>query len=115
MSPLGLVGSEALSTAFSPFTPVAPPADVLMLSQPAPGGWHRTVGMIGVGAASALKDSAARPAAVGPGIACGPDDPASAFGVADVVEVVMNGPVSSEQPVAQPVATGPTNVGENGP
>ena len=45
-----LVASEALSTAFRPLTPVAPPADVLMLSQPAPSGWHRTVGMIGVGA-----------------------------------------------------------------
>ena len=117
--------SEPLSTAFSPFTPVAPPADVLMLSHPAPSGWHRTVGMIGVGAASAVAaartDPAPRLAAVGPGIACGPDNPAAAFGLAvaladaDVVEVAMNGPVSSEQPFLQPVAAGPTNVGEDGP
>jgi hypothetical protein len=34
----------------------------------------------------------------------------------DVVEVVMNGPVSNEQPLlAQPVAAGPTKVGANGP
>ena len=53
MSPTAtLVGSEALSTAFSPLTPVAPPADVLMLSQPAPSGSHLTAGMIGVGAAA---------------------------------------------------------------
>src|SRR5947209_12561927 len=117
MSPMAtLVGSEALSTAFSPFTPVAPPADVLMLSHPAPSGWHRTVGMIGVGAAAA----AARPRAparlrgVGDGIAWGPDNPALALGAAwvddeeDVVEDVMNGPLRSEQPVLQPVAAGPT-------
>jgi hypothetical protein len=37
ISPMAwLVGSEALSTAFRPLTPVAPPADALMLSQPAP-------------------------------------------------------------------------------
>jgi hypothetical protein len=33
----------------------------------------------------------------------------------DAVEGVMNGPVSSEQPLAHPVAAGPTNVGEAGP
>ena len=61
MSPRGFVASEALSTAFRPLTPVAPPAEVLMLSQPAPSGWHLTVGITGVGAASA----AGRPEAHG--------------------------------------------------
>src|SRR5436305_7853342 len=104
MSPMAtLVGSEALSTAFSPLTPVAPPAEVLMLSQPAPIGWHRAAGMIGVGAASAR---AARRAArwwlagVSNGIACGPDI-IGALGLTgafvdadgDAVEGVTNGPV----------------------
>ena len=44
MSPMKLVGCDALSTAFSPFTPVAPPDDVLMLSQPGPSGWQLTEG-----------------------------------------------------------------------
>ena len=120
-----MAGSEALSTAFSPFTPVAPPADVLMLLQPAPIGWHRTVGIIGVGAAAAvaaLRHPAAagpRLAGVGAGIANGPDIADSVLGAAlivaaEVVEVVTNGPVNNEQPFLQPVATGPTNVGEAG-
>src|SRR5450755_1500786 len=76
MSPRGFVASEALSTAFRPFTPVAPPAEVLMLSQPAPSGWHLTVGITGVGAAAAPAapkptDPGARLPVVGPGIACG--------------------------------------------
>ena len=43
MSPTGFVLSEALSTAFSPLTPVAPPADVLMRRSPSPSGWHLIV------------------------------------------------------------------------
>ncbi len=125
MSPRGFVASDALSTAFRPLTPVAPPAEVLMLSQPAPSGWHLTVGMIGVGAACSAcaapkpVDAGARPPVVGPGIACGRDNAVAAFRLAaarlddeaDAVEAVVNGPVKSEQPLAQPVATGPTNVG----
>ncbi len=38
------MGSEALSTAFRPFTPVAPPAEVLMLLQPGPSGTQLTDG-----------------------------------------------------------------------
>src|SRR5581483_1271948 len=56
------------------------------------------------------------------GIACGPDRiEALGFTGALVdadpgaVEGVTNGPVSSEQPLAQPVAAGPTNVGAAGP
>ena len=126
MSPTAtLVGSEALSTALSPLTPVAPPADALMLSQPAPIGWHRTAGMMGVGAAAAMAARRADRswlAGVSNGIACGPDIAAAALGPAvgaaddgDAVEDVMNGPVSSEQPFLQPVAAGPTNVGADGP
>jgi len=120
MSPRGFVASEALSTAFSPFTPMAPPAAVLMVSQPAPTGSHLTVGIIGAeaaGAAAAPTDAGPWLGVVGPGKACGPEDRAVAFGPAVVppaVEVVMNGPLSSEQPLAQPVAAEPTNVGESG-
>jgi hypothetical protein len=124
MSPRGFVASEALSTAFRPLTPVAPPAEVLMLSQPAPSGWHLTVGITGVGAASAaavpkLMDAGERLPVVGPGIACGRDKAVAAFRLAaarlddetDAVDAVVNGPVKSEQPLAQPVAAGPTKVG----
>jgi hypothetical protein len=45
-----LVVFVALSTALMPFTPVAPPADELMLSQPARSGWQLTVGIWMVGA-----------------------------------------------------------------
>jgi hypothetical protein len=41
--------------------------------------------------------------------------PGRAFVDAGAVEEVMNGPVSSEQPLAHPVAAGPTNVGDDGP
>ena len=44
MSPLGLVGSDALSTAFRPFTLVAPPVNVLIRSQPRLSGWQLTDG-----------------------------------------------------------------------
>lgn len=80
--------------------------------------------MTGVGAAAAARRDAARwLAAVGPGIACGRDNLAAALGLdvrladdADAVEDVTNGPVSSEQPFfLQPVAAGPTNVGDDGP
>jgi hypothetical protein len=80
--------------------------------------------MIGVGAAAAAAradpaDPALRPAAVGAGIANGPDNADSVLGAAlsvaaVVVDVVTNGPVNSEQPFLQPVATGPTKVGADG-
>ena len=50
MSPSGLVDSVPLSTAFRPFTPTEPPADVLMGSQPGPSGWQLTVGAGEMGA-----------------------------------------------------------------
>src|SRR5579884_2507019 len=126
MSPTAtLVGSDALSTAFNPLTPVAPPADVLMLSQPAPMGWQRTAGMIGVGAAAAAAarfEARSCLAGISIGIAWGAANaPALARAVAftdadeDAVEPVTNGPLSSVQPLAQPVAAGPTNVGASGP
>ena len=58
MSPSGLVGSVPLSTAFRPFTPTAPPADLLMGSQPGPSGWQLTVGA-GVYGISAGPDAGA--------------------------------------------------------
>ncbi len=97
---------------------MAPPADVLMVSQPTPSGWHLMFGITGVGAAAALGDAAARIRGFGASIACGPDNSGFALAAAwleDAVEPVVNGPVSSEQPRLQPVAAGPTNVGENGP
>src|SRR5215469_7343169 len=45
MSPMKLVGCEALSTALMPFTLAEPPANELMLSQPARSGWQLTVGI----------------------------------------------------------------------
>ena len=123
MSPMKLVGSEALSTAFSPFTPVAPPADVLMLSQPGPG--QLTDGSVDVGSAAT-----ARPPEVarwrrpfGRGMACGRGTVVPVGGLAaalprdagDPVDGVLNGPLSSEQPDGQPVAAEPANVGENCP
>jgi hypothetical protein len=83
--------------------------------------------MIGVGAAAAVlaRSREAFPPrllGVSSGIACGPDrmEALGATGALvdaaeDAVEGVTNGPVSSEQPLAQPVAAGPTNVGAAGP
>jgi hypothetical protein len=115
MSPITrLVFREALSTALMPFTLTAPPADGLMLSQPARSGWQLTVGMVtaeralrlGVGTlgringmALALSGDVACPLAAGLAEAC-------------AVDGVENGPESSEQPgEVQPVAAGPTKVG----
>ncbi|MBV9422407.1 MAG: hypothetical protein JOZ98_05835 [Solirubrobacterales bacterium] len=92
-----------------------------MLSQPAPSGSHLTFGITGVGDAAAPSDCRAPLRAVGDRIACGPDNPAAGRGLAavvwvddaeDAVDGVVMGPLSSEQPLAHPVATGPTNVGE---
>ena len=119
-----LVLSVPLSTAFRPFTPFAPPADVLIGSQPGPSGWQLTAGGVG-SAPSRLK--------TGDGIACGPSftPAASCFAVAaffaaaaaagdeadrPAVDGAGNGPVSREQPaVAQPVAAGPVKVGDEVP
>ena len=116
--------SVPLSTAFRPFTLVAPPADLLMRLQPGPSGWQLTAGGEG-SAPSRLK--------TGDGSACGGSaaaaEAASCFAVAaffaaaaaaaaeddavrDAVDGVRNGPVSKEQRAeAQPVAAGPANVG----
>jgi hypothetical protein len=116
MSPLGFVFNDPLSTALSPLTPVAPPAEVLMLSQPAPSGWHLMLGITGVGVAAGAAEPVAR--AVGNGIACGPAN--AVFGavvglaVEGAVDDVTTGPLRSEHPLAHPVAAGPTNVGEAG-
>ena len=62
------------------------------------------------------------PAAVGPGIARATPVRPAVFSCAgallvadeDVSDVVVNGPVNNEHPLAQPVAAGPTNVGADG-
>jgi hypothetical protein len=104
---------------------VPPPAEVLILSHPAPIGSQRTAGMIGVGAAAATlarRDARSWLAGVRTGIAWGPANMAAlgftgALVAADgeAVEGVTNGPVSSVQPLAHPVAAGPTKVGADGP
>ncbi len=65
---------SALSTAFRPFTPTAPPDEELMVSQPGPCGEQLTVGIVtpeppllttrGDGKAFTLEDRLARPIAV---------------------------------------------------
>ena len=123
MSPMKLVGSEALSTAFSPFTPVAPPADVLMLSQPGPSGWQLTDGSAGSAVRARRPEAAGWRRPAGAGMACGRGNVAPARNLAaalprdaaDPVDGVLNGPLNSEQPDGQPVAAEPANVGENCP
>jgi hypothetical protein len=122
MSPMKLVGSEALSTAFSPLTPTAPAADVLMLSQPAPG--QLTDGSAELAALSAALPAAARWRwKLGGRRARGRGTLAPARRLAavwlgdaeDAVDDVVDGPLSKEQPPVQPVAAGPANVGVNCP
>src|SRR5262245_49077745 len=60
ISPCGFVGSVALSTAFRPFTPTAPPADELMVSQPGPWGSQLTAGMAGAASAAPCRPRAVR-------------------------------------------------------
>ncbi len=70
-------------------------------------------------AAPKPNDAGARLPVVAPIIACATDNavaasrPAAAVldDEADAVDAAVNGPVNSEQPLAQPVATGPTKVG----
>ncbi|HEX8975124.1 MAG TPA: hypothetical protein VF781_01320 [Solirubrobacteraceae bacterium] len=123
MSPMKLVGIDALSTALSPLTPVAPPAEVLIESQPGPSGWQLTEGSeaaLVVGARTA--ELAGRTRVVGLRRARGRSAaaalrPAVPWGLdpVDAIDGVLKGPVNSAQPLAQPVAAGPTNVGENWP
>ena len=125
MSPMKLVLSEALSTAFSPFTPVAPPEDALMLSQPA-----TCESQLTDGSADPAVVAAASPEVVAPWLrafgarrARGRGSAAPARRLAaewlpdagDPVDAVVDGPLSREQALAQPVAAGPANVGENCP
>jgi hypothetical protein len=115
---------KELSTAFSPFTPIAPPAEVLTLSQPEPGqltdGSARLAAVAVLGAR--VPEDPAWDRALWAGMACGAESaPACRLGAAwladaeDPVENPVDGPLSSEQPLAQPVAAGPAKVGENCP
>jgi hypothetical protein len=121
-NPMVLVLCAALSTAFKPFTPVAPPELELIKSQPRPNGWQLTVG--GLTAAAAFGSIGGR-GRFGSGIVLG-----LSGGIADPLNRLLrvgsrargsvdgekNGPESKEQPFAvQPVAAGPTKVGENSP
>jgi hypothetical protein len=100
---------------------MAPPDDVLMLSQPAPG--QLTDGSAGSDAATANREAELLRRRSGAGRARGVDDALAARALAAArlkdaelaVDDVVNGPLSSEQPDEQPVAAGPTNVGENCP
>jgi hypothetical protein len=96
-----------------------------MKSHPGPSGSQLTVGGAGSGAAGR--------GGTGDGMAFGPRGKtadwasgltasgftAAAEAASDVVVVAVDGekkgPVSNEQPLAQPVAAGPTNVGEDSP
>ena len=114
-----LVPSVALSTALMPFTPVAPPGDVLTVLQPGPSGWQLTDG--GAGSEARLARGVA-PGRVGDSMVLGrrSADLAGALAVpreeTEAVDGEEKGPTSSEQPAeAQPVAAGPTKVGLNCP
>src|SRR5580658_2307540 len=113
MSPTAtLVLSVPLSTAFKPFTPMAPPEDELMVSQPGPNGSQLTGG--GVGSSNGTPAGRGRPCH---GITCGRDGiadsvsglaTAASFEERDATDAVGKGPVSKEQPAErQPVAAGP--------
>src|SRR5579862_4763114 len=118
MSPSGFVGIEALSTASSPSTFVAPPAEVEIASQPGPSGWHLTPPgggsmprCAGNGNGTTPPRSCASPANAlrASAVPMELDRPALAR---FAVEEVGYGPLSSEQPcVLHPVAAGPTKVG----
>lgn len=116
--PSTLVLCEVLSTAFRPFTPVAPPEDELIWSQPGPNGWQLTAGgvgsapprgRVGDGRASGRSGEIADPAS---GLAAAEEADAAELRERDAVDGEKKGPVSREQPEAQPVAAGPAKVGE---
>ena len=121
-----LVVCSALSTAFRPFTPVAPPAAVLMRSQPGPSGWQLTDGTgkeepsvrraVGPRTEAAVRDPGVGMAWAESSV---PDDPAPVPSwwpdAAAAVDGVLSGPVSRWQSMAHPVAAGPAKVGLNVP
>ncbi len=129
-SPFGLVLSVPLSTALRPLTPFAPPGLRLILSHPDRSGSQLTAGGTGSGsalatigdgmrwaradgfarrAAAALRAAVSALAALAAALALA--DPTAK----DAVDGVANGPVSRSHPLAQPVAAGPTKVGEKVP
>src|SRR5208282_2151651 len=103
-NPETLVLCVALSTAFRPFTPVAPPEDKLMLSHPGPNGWQLTVGGATATSLCGRREKRRTP---GSGITCGIDripDPVRGLATAGspqargAVDGEKKGPVSNEQP-----------------
>src|SRR5215831_1873456 len=115
MSPMKLVGSEALSTALMPLTLADPPANELMLSQPGRSGWQLTVGILMVGP---LACPGTRGRRNGKALARSSEFACLPIDLLDrcATDGTRNGPVSRLQPEeAQPVAAEPTKVGLNGP
>ena len=107
----------ALSTAFRPFTAVAPPAEVLMLSQPGRSGTQLTdgSGLDGLLAPSWRRCAAERWSCrrSGGAIALAESGspacrelPTWSPDAAAAVDGVLTGPLSREQLLAQPVAAG---------
>src|SRR5579863_4733175 len=109
MSPSGLVGSEALSTAFRPLTPTAPPADVLMESQPGPGQLTVGAGEMG-GSAAGGSELPLAPRETGAGMTCGGSDAAafvaSVFAAAALATTAGD---EAERPAVDGVETGPVS------
>ncbi len=109
-SPLVLVLCVALSTAFRPLTPTEPPANWLTRSQPGPSGWQLTVAGAGSGP---VRDGIGDRGDTGmsgsdSGVPVPPGGEPVPVRLA--VDGVALGPVSREQPEAQPVAAGPAKV-----
>ena len=111
----------ALSTAFRPFTAVAPPVDVLMRSQPGASGWQLTEGTGKEEPAVRLPIWVAE-RWVGPrsegGMAKARSSDPDARPVpswwpdaAAAVDGVLSGPLSRWQSMRHPVAAGPAKVG----
>jgi hypothetical protein len=102
----------ALSTALRPFTPTAPPEDRSIWLQPGPSGWQLTLGGVGSGPLRASTGDRRASGTSGSATGLSPE-PGDADPVRSAEDGVAVGPVSREQPGdAQPVAAGPTKVGE---
>ena len=114
-----------------PFTPTAPPADMLIRSHPGPSGWQLTDGGDGSGpllASSVFATACASALGLASALSTASRWAAAAVAVLaataalaeptayDAVDGEKNGPVSRSQPgLSHPVAAGPTKVGETVP
>ena len=84
------------------------------MSQPDPGGWQLTVGIVAAAATLGVKRARAGMPGDGTDLAVSGRFACllRAVAVPDAVDGDEKGPESRSQPLAQPVAAGPTNVGE---